>query len=175
MTEPKNKAELQAHMAHGWAWLQDEMGQWSADQMTIPIDAGGWTIKDHLAHLAAWQRSMLFLLSHRPRHLGLGVEEPLYLSDNTDAINTAIQRLHKDDVLADVLAELARVYQTLIDRVTALSEADLQKTYSDYLPDEPGTDSGDPILWRINGNVGAHFADHIPWMRAIAASSLCAN
>ena len=42
----------------------------------------------------------------------------------------------------------------------ALTDADLLKTYSHYQPDEPGEDSGSPIVGWITGNTYYHYDEH---------------
>ena len=59
--EPRNKAELEASIDHWWDALQAVIGRYTEAELTGPTDAAGWTVKDHLAHLAAWERSMVFL------------------------------------------------------------------------------------------------------------------
>ena len=60
-----------------------------ADLIAV-ADAAGWTIKDHVAHLTAWELSVVAFLRREPRHAALGVTRALYLSDDYDAINAVI-------------------------------------------------------------------------------------
>lgn len=162
------KTELLSAIDAGWNSLTDALSHLGETQLTGPTDAEGWTGKDHLVHLAAWERSMLYLLAGKPRHAGLGVDEMLYLSGDFDAINAAIQSQQRDASLAGALAELRRVHEKLRASLAGLSDEDLQKTYSHYLPDEPGDDDGSPISDRLVGNTSQHFAEHLPWILGLA-------
>jgi uncharacterized damage-inducible protein DinB len=61
------------------------------ERLTGPVDAVGWTVLDHLVHLTAWERSVVYFLRGRPRHQGLGVPEDLYLQHSEDEINAAVR------------------------------------------------------------------------------------
>jgi hypothetical protein len=162
------QSELLSAIDTGWASLTDAFSQLSEAQLTDPTDTEGWTGKDHLIHLAAWERSIVYLLASKPRHAGLGVDEALYLTGDDDAINAVIQSQHRDISLADALAELRRVHTELRAVLDGLRDADVHKMYSDYLPDEPGEENGTPIIDRVLGNTSEHFAEHLPWILALA-------
>ena len=79
MTEAiKTKAQLLAEMERDWKALQRALGKLTDAQMTRRLDAAGWNVKDHLVHLMAWERSVVFLLQGKPRHEGLAVSEEVY-------------------------------------------------------------------------------------------------
>jgi hypothetical protein len=165
---PESKADLLARTDRAWAELQATIANFSPEQLTSPTDAGGWTAKDHLAHLTAWERSMIFLLQHRARHEGLGVSESLYLTGDEDAINASIQKQTRALPLDQVLAELTATHEELLALVRELPESELRQPYSYFLPDDPGIDSGEPIIWRISGNTNEHFALHRGYIEHIA-------
>jgi hypothetical protein len=57
-TFPATKAELMARIEREWAVLQALLAQVSEEQMEAP-GADGWSVKDQVAHLAAWERHLL--------------------------------------------------------------------------------------------------------------------
>ena len=175
MTEPgalpQDKAELERRIDSSWASLEGTIGGLSEQQLTEPRDPAGWSAKDHLAHLAAWERSMVYLLQNQPRHEGLGVTESVYLECGEDDINAAIQQASSDLALSEVLALLRTTHEQLRGLVSAMSDEDLHQTYSHFLPDEPGRDDGDPILWRISGNTDTHFDSHRRYIETIVAAT----
>src|SRR5512145_989206 len=85
-----NKAQLLAEIQKTWDELNAELERLTEEQMTAKHDAQGWTVKDHLVHLARWERSVVYLLLGKPRHAGLGIDEALYLKHSYDEINAAI-------------------------------------------------------------------------------------
>lgn len=168
---PGSKAELERRLDASWSLLEQRIGGLDERQLTGPRDAVGWTAKDHLAHLAAWERSMVYLLQGKPRHEGLGVEEAIYLEGDDDAINAVIQSATSGLPLADVLAVLRSTHEQLRALVASISDEELRQPYSHFLPDEPGEDSGKPILGRISGNGDAHFAEHLGYIEAIVGET----
>lgn len=170
--DPKTKAEILARMDASWDRLMQYVNACSPESLTGPTDPAGWTAKDHLAHLAAWERSMVYLLQGLPRHEGLGVEEAVYLEGGFDEINAVIQQASSDLPLEDVLALLASVHAQLRGIVEALPESELQQPYSHFLPDEPGRDDDQsPIILRISGNSDHHFDEHLPYIERIVATA----
>ena len=164
------KAELLSAIDAGWASLTDALAQLSDAQLTGPTDAAGWNGKDHIVHLTAWERSMLYLLRGQPRHAGLGVHETLYLSGDDDAINAVIQSQHRALSLADALAELRRVHGELAAALGLLTDDDLHKPYRHFLPDEPGAGDGPLAINMLVGDTSEHFAEHLPWILALAVA-----
>ena len=170
-TPPRTKDELERRLAASWSRLERRLDGIDALRLTGPTDLAGWTPKDHLAHLAAWERSMVYLLQGKPRHEGLGVEEALYLDGDDDAINAVIHSASKDLPLVDVQPVLRSTHQELRVLVASLSDKDLQRTYAHFLPGEPGRDDGRPIIERISANSDAHFTEHLGYMEVIEDGS----
>ncbi|MCK6580723.1 MAG: DinB family protein [Anaerolineae bacterium] len=162
---PANRAELLGNMETGWQRFMAHLRAMSDAVLTQPTDAAGWTIKDHVMHLAVWEGGVTALLDHAPRLKGMGVESVTW-ADGIDAINGAIQQQHRDLPLADVLRAFEANHRRLIARVETLSEEDLQRPYRYYQPDSQRTD---PLVNALVHNTYAHYEEHLPWIDAIAA------
>jgi hypothetical protein len=130
--------------------------------------AGGWSIKDHLAHITAWEMSAVALLTRTPRHTGLGVDRATYESHDVDAINHSIFNRNHHRPVDDVLADFRDAHQQLMTVLNSLSDEDLQKPFSDYLPDEPGEETGEPVLGWIAGNSYHHYVEHLEIIHELA-------
>jgi hypothetical protein len=166
------KAELLPAIAQHWTALQAALARLRETQLTTIRDAHGWSVKDHLVHLIYWERSALYFLQGQPRHLGLDVEEAVYLTEDDDLINAAIWQKHKNRPLPEVLADLQTVHQQLLVALQPLTDADLQQPYRAYLPDEPGEGDGPPAINVVYGNSGHHFAEHLAWIEALVSQAL---
>ena len=113
--------------------LQNEQTQWEAlltdigeAHMTQPDVAGGWSIKDIVAHLTGWRMRTVARFQAALRHEPTPPPAwPAQLQDD-DEINAWIYAANRDRSLADVLAESRTVYQQLADALDAFPEADLQ-------------------------------------------------
>lgn len=162
------KTDLLVAIDQSWAALNAALDRLTETQATTIHDAEGWTAKDHIIHMARWERSMVYFLQGLPRHAGLGVDEALYLEGGYDAINTAIQQQHRDRTLADVRAELRATHEQMMQLLQPLTDADLHKPYRHYLPDEPGEGDGPPAIDLLYGNTAEHFAEHLGWIEALS-------
>src|SRR5215831_6040859 len=125
-TGPISNKQLIAemHSEHaGWEALLDEIGE---AHMTQPDVAGGWSIKDIVAHLTGWRRRTVrrfqALLNHEP---DFSPPWPPELQED-DEINAWIYEANRDRPLADVLSDSREVFQQLIVAVDALSDDNLQ-------------------------------------------------
>ena len=159
------KSELLADIERTWAALNAALDRLTEEQMTTLRDTQGWTVKDHLVHLTAWERSVVFLLQGKPRHEGLGVDESVYSSSDFDQQNAVIQQRHKDVPLAEARRQFREAHGQLMALVGLLTDADLQKPYRHYLPDEADDDR--PLLAVVDGNSANHFAEHLEWIEAL--------
>lgn len=156
--------EFLGRLDAGWAELQAFITSLTPEQLTVPTDAAGWTVKDHLIHLAVWEDGMNAVLAHQNRRERMGIPAALWGGDDYDAINAVIQQQHHADTLESVLSTLDRVHTEFRSRAAALSTTDLLAPYSDYQPD---SSSANPIVGSLAGNTYGHYEEHIPWMQAI--------
>jgi uncharacterized protein (TIGR03083 family) len=157
------KAVLIEHINRDWTVLNALLNSLSDQQWTEITNADGWTVKDHVAHLAVWEQSVIALLDGLPRHIVLGVPESVYLSDDEDAINAMIFANHRDNPLDEVRARFRETHNALITRLARLTDADLNQSYAHYLPDERD-ELGPPTINIIYGNTAHHFRTHQRWI-----------
>ncbi len=106
-----------------WEALLDEIGE---AHMTQPEVAGGWSIKDIVAHLTGWRRRSVrrfqALLHHRSE---FSPPWPPELRED-DEINAWIYEANRDRPLADVLSDSREVFQQLVETLDVFSEDELQ-------------------------------------------------
>lgn len=159
------KAELIRAIEHTWPALNTALDRLTPSQL-MRKDGEGWTVKDHVTHMAAWERSVVFLLQGKPRHEGLHVDEAIY-NAGVEQVNIVVQQQHADLSWNDTLAQLRDVHQQMMTLLDALSDADLQQPYRHYLPDEPGDDDGRPVLNIVCGDTADHFREHQGWIESL--------
>jgi uncharacterized damage-inducible protein DinB len=128
------------------------------------VGADGWTVKDHLAHVAAWEHSLLALIEGRDRPSAMGLTEPL---EELDPVNEAVRKLHESDTPEEALGYFRDSHMQLMDALDKLSDADLQEPYSHY---QPATDPEErrPVIGWVGGNTYEHYAEHIGWIKAFS-------
>lgn len=169
MSEDKviNKQELLDDIEREWTRINQFLDSLSDEQWTGIKNPDGWTIKDHVAHLSAWEQSIIAFFTGVPRYDGLGVSEALYMSHDIDAVNHAIFLNHREDSLADVRVNFAATHDKLMGHINTTSNEDMQKPYSHFLPFEPGDGDGPPAIQTIHNNTAGHYDEHMPWMEAM--------
>ena len=163
-SDPHTKAELLERIEPSWAAFQQLIGRLNERELTASTGDDGWSVKDYIVHLTVWEQSVVNLLRSEPRHLGLGVDEETYLTVDEDGLNAIIYERNKDRPLADVLSAFHKTHQDFLATLEPLSDAELLRTYSEYLPDEPGEDTGEPVILRLGGNTYAHYDSHLKWI-----------
>ena len=106
-----------------WQALLDDIGE---ANMTQPEVAGGWSIKDIVAHLTGWRRRTVrrlqAALNHEP---DFTPPWPPELQEDDD-INVWIYESNRNRPLADVLSDSREVFQQLVDAIDAFSDDELQ-------------------------------------------------
>ncbi len=165
-----DKTELLTRIDTGWAAfaaLLDRLGpaQWTTR------DSQGWSTAEHVAHLARWEMSAACLLTGQPRHVGLGIDDSLYLQGPTDAINAEVYRQVSGISAGDARAALADAHRALLAALAPLSSEDLQRRYRSYLPDEPGEGDGPLALEVVLLDWAEHYREHTPWVLALTEAS----
>lgn len=165
------KAELMERIDSTWTALQGALIQLSEAQLTMARDAAGWAIKDHVMHMAAWERSVVFLLQGLPRHAGLDVDEAVYLNASEDAINAAVFERYHDLMPDDALEQLRVVHAQLLALLRPLSDADLRHPSRDFMQDEAAEGDGPPVINIVYSNTAEHFAEHLDWIQTLAGGA----
>ena len=165
---PPTVSELFVRIARGRADLE----AWSVTLSEAELNAprkDGWSIKDHLIHLAMWELSVVSLLRGEPRYARLGLPPGEPIPDETTE-NAQIQAQNKNRSVKDALNLFHSAHMELLGELAKLSDADLLKPYSHFQPNDKDADSQNPILGWIIGNSYGHYEEHIPWIRAMLDS-----
>jgi tetratricopeptide (TPR) repeat protein len=113
-----------------------------------PPEPGVWTVKDHLAHLAAWRTYAAGLLDAARA----GGDAPR-VEDDIDAANARIYAVNRDKSADEVKADARSSYDALEAAVAASTEADLVKPH----PRVPGA----LLSQVVPGNGHSHLGQHL--------------
>jgi hypothetical protein len=161
MNQPllKTKNELLQQINQGWLALNEVIKPLTFTQLTTANPHSGWSVKDHLAHLATWENGIVALLQRRPRWQTMQVEQTTE-AQGVDALNDIIWQHHKHQTIAEVLTFFQQTHQHLLAILAELTDEDLLKPYSHYQPTEARDNSSEPVLVWIAGNTYEHYAEH---------------
>ncbi|MBK7217028.1 MAG: ClbS/DfsB family four-helix bundle protein [Candidatus Promineofilum sp.] len=168
MTEQISKTELMDRIAAGYEALEQTVAGLDGLQLEHP-GPEGWAIKDHLFHLAAWERGIAWLLTRRSRFQGMEITPEEWYNLTMDQVNDLVYQRNRERPATEALAALREAHQTMLDALAPLSDADLQRPYAEY--GEGGGRSADrPIIGWIIGDTYEHYEEHLGYLRAILAA-----
>lgn len=149
------KTELIEAMRRDRAALDTLVGALDDAQLTQPALDAGWSVKDVLAHVSAWERlcaSWLEDVAH-----GRMPERPEVR--DVDGTNAREYERARDLPRREILAASRRSYEAILDSVRALSEADLADQ----------TRFGWPTWQMASSNSDEHYREHTDqiesWLR----------
>jgi hypothetical protein len=165
----ETKTELLRRNRRAFEELEDLLRPLDDARLTAP-GKDGWAIKDHLAHLAAWQMGITSLLQHGDRFRAMGLEHSMIKGKSEDEINQMIYERSANLSAAEAWDRLRSAYREMEAVLESLDNEDLFTPYTNFLP-EGKQGSTDPILNWIVGNAGGHYEEHIGWIRAMLSES----
>lgn len=158
------KKEVLARIANGWDAFQAYLNTLTETQQTGPTDAAGWTVKDHVMHLALWEDGVYALLDGQSRPVYMGIDEVMWNSGDYDAINALLQQRYQDKTWADVRTFFQAIHERFIEKIQTLTDEDLLLPYSHY---QPGSTDNSPVINRIIGNTIPHYAEHKAYIETL--------
>ena len=160
---PKDKAELLARIAQEWNVLEKAFTGLKDAQMSVP-DAGGWSIKDNLAHLAAWEHFLHFCyLQKKPAHEVMGIDEKTFKQLDENGTNAILYQRNKDRPVADVLAGARKEHAGLVAALEKMSFDQMMQ------PLDPEDAQKRPLIGWIIGNTYDHYREHRATIEKFAA------
>lgn len=162
-----NKAALLKEIDAGWQELTTYLNGLSNADFVTNTDAAGWTVKDHVMHIACWEDGVLAVMEGGNRYQRMGLDKATWESHDYDRINGLLQQMHQDKPLDSVRQHLNDVHAGFVDAIDALSEDELYKPYGEYQPEY--AEIQDPVIRWLIANSYEHYREHIPWMAAIVA------
>lgn len=116
-----------------------------SDEALSEPSVDGWSVKDHLLHLALWDE----IRAEEVARISAGHASAWRMShDQDEAFNTMGYELRKDMAVAQAKWELATSRQRLLDAIAAITETGL-----------------DPSRYGEAGLVSGHEAQHVGWLR----------
>jgi hypothetical protein len=160
-------AETSERMALERGKIEALIAAHSEAELTKP-GPEGWSVKDHLAHLAAWEQSIISMIRGEKQAAGLGVDEATYQA-GFDAVNAVVHERYKNLSLDDVLAAYRGAREETLAIFAGWNDDDLYRPASEFDKGRKPDNDGPIINW-IAGNTFGHDEEHLPWMETVLAS-----
>jgi hypothetical protein len=152
---PGSKAELMSELRREWKLLMDVVAKLeAADKIDVP-DAGGWSAKDNLAHLAEWMNSLMgYHMEKRPPDEVMGLTKEQTEGWDMEIINPVLFERNKNRSIEQVMEHLKQTYERLIAKLDVMPFEDLLKPRHRDDPEKR------PLLLWVLGDTTEHFAEH---------------
>jgi hypothetical protein len=135
--------------------LEDCLAQIPAEDKIIPGVENGWSVKDIMAHISAWEGNMCRWVEQITA--GVTPDRPLPGEPwpDLDLLNQQIYDQNKRKPLATVEAEFISSYQDTLRLVSSLPEEDLIN------PQRHDWTRNDPLYFLVGGNTFWHYEEHL--------------
>jgi hypothetical protein len=160
------RAELMHKIQKGWDDFNAYLKTLTLKQLTVPTDAAGWTAKDHVIHLAAWEDSISALLDGKSRPEAMGVDQATWDTRDFDKINAVIEKHHKNKSWDEVLRAFHASHARLMEKIEPLSDEDINRPFHHY---QPGSTNETPVFKYLASDTYEHYEQHRPWIETIVA------
>ena len=147
------KTNLLQNIAAARKKLETLVNSLTETQLTTPGLVGAWSVKDVLAHLAAWEQLTLERLN-----AGLGNRplpmRPIKTDEDVQWMNDKVYARNRDRALAAVREDFRIAHERLMEKVNGLDKKLIQKT-------APMEWAGDRPVWLLIAvNTYIHYAEH---------------
>ncbi|HEY4025363.1 MAG TPA: DinB family protein [Candidatus Dormibacteraeota bacterium] len=145
--DPGARAALLDRIRQSWDTLQEAIRSLDDRQLTAP-GPEGWSIKDHLAHLARWEQIVRDRLDGRDPGVALAIPDDQ--QQDVDAVNAHLRQRDAGLSTSEVLQTLTETHVRLVARIESLDAGELERWTEN-----------------IEGNTHEHFAEHLDWIRTL--------
>ncbi len=167
MIQRMSKTRLIKRILRSRSELEALVNNLTPNEVSGITSPDGWTVKDHLAHITAWEAGTVAMLRKQPRFLAMGLDPVFVETSNEEEINQRIFELNREQTLDEVLEKFHHTHKQMMQTIQELSEEELYHTYSYFQPDDPGQDRGIPVIEWVKGNTYDHFDSHAEWIRKL--------
>ena len=171
ISQKHTMSELVETMRREHANWEALLAQVPREHMEEPGVEGLWSVKDIIAHVAAYELWLALDLERALRGEMYGARE--LNGPRGDEINGRIFRQHHDRPLDEVLAEAPAAFAQLLAAVEALPESDLGNPDGAARYIDPAWLAGLPLGTCIASDSYEHYREHAPSIRAWLEQAHC--
>jgi uncharacterized protein (TIGR03083 family) len=165
MNEYESIPELVIAIERAWRPYQEYIRNLTPDQLEGPTDGAGWTVKDHIAHVAAWEGGIRALLQGEPRHEGMGITEDDLALGDVDEINERIRQAHAGVPAEEIVEDSVLRHEGFIMELEALPDETVYRKRREFTKqDDPDDRFFGDWVWHASGE---HYREHLADLRRI--------
>jgi len=153
--------EIREKIESVWQDLVQVAAQVEAAAFTAPAP-DGWSIKDHLVHVGAWEHWLLALFEGRDRLAAMGAEGT---DRDIDQVNAVVWERHRNDSAEDAWRYFRGAHAELMAALSGKTTADFERPYSSFFDGDGDADSAQQtVMVAVAANTYDHYAEHIGWI-----------
>lgn len=161
---PETKARLMERVSSRWDELQRLLAALAPTDWDKAL-GDGWRIRDHIAHLTAWERSLLALIRGESRPAVFGLTQAEEDALGIDGVNARIVANASELAISVVREQSDVAHAEVVSLVETMSDEDLARPYSHYQPDHALPYNAAPVVRWVSGDTWEHYDEHIGWLR----------
>lgn len=154
----ESKQDLMAAIRRERAKLDELLVSFDDDAMLQPARDDGWTPKDIVAHLTAWEQRVLRWMERWRETGDPGRPEIGVTWEDMDPLNEREYEEARERPLADVRREAEESYAQILSIGEKISHEELHA--------KPEADDGPSWAWIIGANTAGHYEEHREEMEA---------
>ena len=160
MSQPTTKTELLAEIESAHQDMMRLLAAMSDGELTAPTLDGGWSPKDALAHVIAWEKMAMDWLARsvQGEHVQRFIPGFLYDTEaerepTMELLNTFLFERDKERTVADVLQDFRATHKAFFELVAQTDEQDI------FDPHRFAWRNGSPALDMILANTVEHYQE----------------
>ena len=164
---PLTVAELRHRMDTGLGHLFTALDEVDQSRLAKAVDPNGWSVRDHMAHMATWADGIAALLSGQSRWqaMGLDITDDDRQTLGSDGINAMLVDRHRHLEVVQAREWLLEAHERVAGVLEGLNDEELMRPYGSFL--RPPADTGKPIFGYVIGNTFGHYEEHTGWIREL--------
>lgn len=145
---PRNRAELLVAIAASWNACVALLDALADEQWSGPTDGQGWTVKDHVAYVTAWENVVIEIFrSGTPEYATLQISEADWNARGTGEADAVIHARKAGQSLRRVKNNRDVTHSRLVTMLSELPDEALKRPFSDF----GAVDAHQPVLVEMMG------------------------
>jgi uncharacterized damage-inducible protein DinB len=160
---PTTIDDLVSRVERGRAVFYAALDGLSDERLAAPLTERGWSVADHMAHIAVWMDGILVALDGESRWAAMGAGGPPG-QGGFDELNERLRAPHAAKSPAEVRVWLDATHERMVARLRGMTMEELLRPYRHYQPGEARDDAGEAFLSWVVGDTYGHYDEHRGWI-----------